>query len=291
MKIHALCVVKNESDVIEETLRAAVRWCDAIYVLDNGSWDGTWEKIQSLAHRLPAVTPYRQDSRPFDDGVRGDILRHYLSRARRRDWWCVLDADEFYLDDPRHFLGAVPSHYDAVWLQLYTYLFTEEDLASYADHPPLYDDASRVLERLRHYVVGDYSELRFFRHSCALADIPPVGAQRIYPKRIRLKHFPYRSPQQIQLRLETRREPMRRGEFVHEKRSNWVPGGVLEPGPARLEQIPQSWEERVVASAHCHLDTGDGIYPEPRPWTPPGRPGGAAGLRSWLQSVLSPFMA
>jgi glycosyltransferase involved in cell wall biosynthesis len=65
MKIHALSVVKNEVDIIEDTLRAAVSWADSIYVLDNGSHDGTWEAVQKLGRELPAVVPYKQDPRPL----------------------------------------------------------------------------------------------------------------------------------------------------------------------------------------------------------------------------------
>ena len=60
MKIHGLCVVKNEADIIEQTLRSAATWCDWIYVLDNGSSDGTWEKVQRLARGLPAKEPGRR---------------------------------------------------------------------------------------------------------------------------------------------------------------------------------------------------------------------------------------
>src|SRR5687768_2343461 len=105
MRIYGLCVVKNECDIIEQALRAASVWCDAIYVLDNGSTDGTWERVQDLARDLPKVIPFLKDSRPFDDGIRNVIFRQYRSRAKADDWWCILDADEFYIDDPREFLA------------------------------------------------------------------------------------------------------------------------------------------------------------------------------------------
>lgn len=51
MKIHSICLVKNESDIIAQTLKAAVNWSDFIYVYDNGSTDGTWEKVISLSEK------------------------------------------------------------------------------------------------------------------------------------------------------------------------------------------------------------------------------------------------
>ena len=48
MKIFAISIVKNEADVIEQNLKEAELWADKIFILDNGSTDGTWEIIQSL---------------------------------------------------------------------------------------------------------------------------------------------------------------------------------------------------------------------------------------------------
>src|SRR5262245_20214359 len=286
MKIHGLCVVKNEVDIIEETLRAAARWCDSIYVLDNGSTDCTWEKVRALARELPAVVPFMQDARPFDDGIRGVILRQYADRAEPGDWWCMLDADELYIDDPRAFLAAIPRRYQAVWMQLFVYLFTDRDLATYRQDPERFH-AQPIEQRLRHYVSGDYSELRFFRHSDALTHVPGAGLHPIFPHRIRMKHFAYRSPEQIQKRLETRREPMQRGEFLHEKRANWVMNGVIVPGPAQPSDLPQSWEERIKLSSRCHFDRQDGRYAEEDlTWTPPQPPAWPVRLRSHARSLL-----
>jgi glycosyltransferase involved in cell wall biosynthesis len=290
--IHGLCVVKNEADIIAQTLRAATGWCDRIYVLDNGSRDGTWETVQALAEDLPSIRPYRQDPRPFEDSIRGDILRAHLNLANIRDWWCILDADEFYIDDPRVFLARVPRRYNGVWMQRYEYLFTDADLAAYEQHPELYADTVPIEDRLRYYVVGEYSELRFFRHSRKLMDVPGQALYPIYPRRIRLKHFAYRSPAQIQRRLETRLEPMQRGIFPHEKRANWLPGGTVVLGPAHPDELPRSWDERVTPSAGCHFDRRDGFYAEPVVgWIPPQRADGVrrVGIRrlgSWIGSWL-----
>ena len=286
MKIHGLCVVKNEADIIEQTLRAAARWCDSIYVLDNGSTDGTWEKVQALAQELPAVIPFMQDSRPFDDSIRGVILRHHLSRANPNDWWCILDADEFYIDDPRSFLSRIPPRYQAVWMQLFVYLFTDKDLETWRQYPELFH-ALPIEQRLRYYVNGDYSELRFFRHAESLEYVPGADLHPIYPHRIRMKHFAYRSPEQIQARLEIRREPMQRGEFLHEKKANWVMNGRIVPGPAKPSDMPQSWEERIKLSSRCHFDRQDGHYAgEDQAWVLPKPPAWTTRLRSQARALL-----
>src|SRR5689334_2374515 len=129
MRIRALSLVKNEADIIAHNLKAASEWCDAIYVFDNGSADGTWEIVQAMAGSIEAIVPFKQDSKPFSDSLRQEIFAHFRDAARPGDWWCILDADEYYVDDPRAFLGRVPDMYRSVWPQLYTYLFTEDDAA------------------------------------------------------------------------------------------------------------------------------------------------------------------
>ena len=49
MKIYAISLIKNEADIIEKNLIEASKWCDKIFVYDNGSTDGTWEIVKSLS--------------------------------------------------------------------------------------------------------------------------------------------------------------------------------------------------------------------------------------------------
>ena len=251
--IHGLCLVKNEADVIAQTLHAASRWCDHIYVFDNGSADGTWEIVQGIARDNPRWCRSRPipSRSPTPSATRSCAT--YRSHARAGDWWAILDADEFYIDDPRAFLAQVPGRVRAVWPQIYSYLFTDIDADSWRRDPSRYAPDVPLGERLRHYVLGDYTELRFFRHEPGLTEVPG-DLRPIYPERIRLRHYGYRSPDQIRIRLETRREPMLRGEFIHEKRSNWFPGGSAAPGPALPEDLPRGWQERIVPHGECLVE-------------------------------------
>ena len=42
-RFHALLPVRDEADIIGQSLRHMLTWVDAIYVFDNGSVDDTWE--------------------------------------------------------------------------------------------------------------------------------------------------------------------------------------------------------------------------------------------------------
>ena len=245
-----MCLVKNEADIIVETLQAARQWCDFIYVFDNGSTDGTWELILDLSEESnDQLVAYKHDPAPYRNSLLGEIFDHYRANSCEDDWWCRLDADEIYIDDPRIFLATIPDRYEVVWGAFFQYYFTNRDLALYERDPPLYSDDVPVEQKLRYYK-NNWSERRFFRYRKQLTYEPggesawPRGLGDAYPVRIRIKHFQYRSPQQIQKRLDTRREAVSRGRaFRHEER-----------------YVEQSWRARVADASQLEYDDFDGRY-------------------------------
>jgi hypothetical protein len=268
MQIHGLMLVKNEEDIIAHTLTSAAKWCDYIYVLDNDSSDCTWDIVNELARTLPQVVPFQQAAEPYENSLRRKIVRHYFDNASEGDWWHILDADEICIDDPPSFLSRVPPHFKAVWKQEIAYSFTEADLAKYESNPMLFEQTP-IEQRFRYYC-ADYSEMRFFRHSATIGVESWGALSPVYPKRVRIKHFQYRSPAQIQKRLDTRREIIRSGRsFLHESRSFRLTGKFPERGKPLLEcDVPLNWEERIVSTAKLHYDNRDGNF-EGKAWSPP----------------------
>ena len=269
MTIHGMCIVKDEADVVAPCLEAAAEWCDHIYVLDNGSTDGTWEAVQELAARIPGLVPWKSEDVPFSDGLRAQIFNHFRSGSRVGDWWVRLDADEFYIDDPRIFLAKVPERYRVVWTASFSYYFTDNDAELFRADSQRYADAVPVQEKIRHYV-NHWGEPRFFRFSPDIEWDGEGGFPEFvltsagYPVRIWLKHYPYRSPQQIAKRLAARYGAVQRGVFGHEAIANWgdavagVRSGREPAGEAAMEFATLRWEDRVVPAASLDYDHHDG---------------------------------
>ena len=257
--IFAMCLVRNEADVIAQCLRAASAWSNAIFVYDNGSDDRTWEIVQDLARVIPRVIPFRQEKKPFADSLRGEIFERYRFCAADGDWWCRLDADEFYIDNPRVFLKHVSPLADVVWSASFQYYFTEKEAERYRLNPEAFADGVPVEQKCRHYR-NDWSEPRFFRYHKSLIydafDWPrPLGPSS--PWRIRLKHFQYRSPDQISRRLATRHDSMAAGLFRHEKVPDWssrINTGQQTVRGAVPGFLPSKWEERIVDSRFLNRD-------------------------------------
>jgi glycosyltransferase involved in cell wall biosynthesis len=266
MKVFSLLVAKDEADIVSETIRAALTWSEAVCVLDNASSDGTWEAVIDLARETGRVFPYLRTDEEFFDGIRARLYNAYRHLAGPGDWWCRLDADEFYVDDPRDILATVASEHNAVYGSMFKYYFTGADAATYRADPATWL-AEPVRQRLRWYR-NDWSELRFHRHlpraRWVTTPWPEVAAVP-YNQRIRLRHYQYRSPDQIVHRLLIRRSV---DTFAHE-RARWA---IFPHEPTPEEP----WLERTADESLLDHDDGRSplierpelIGPLPRP---PGR--------------------
>lgn len=243
MKIHAICLTKNEADVVAECLTEAARWCDRIYVYDGASTDGTWEKVQALAS--DKIVAWRSDGAVFREGLRAEVFDAFKHEVDEGDWWCQLNADEFYVEDPRAFLSAVPRRHHLVWGVNVQYYLTAEDVQG----APFSGEFRRDRERIRRYRV-DCAERRFFRHRRRLhwdwQDAWPRHLGVVHPGLIHYRHYPYRSPQQIQMRLDVRRDNRARGFEGWEHASQ------------------ETWQEKLAPAEGLHFDAQDGqfIIPE-----------------------------
>ena len=121
-------------------------------------------------------------------------------------------------------------------------------------------------QRLRYYL-NHWGEPRFFKHNDDIRWNTDYGFPEFvygalaYPVRIWLKHYQYRSPEQIQRRLLTRRAAIAAGNgFLHEAAANWAAlvAGARHNRPdlsgVRPELAGACWEDRIVAAASLDYD-------------------------------------
>ena len=224
MKIFAICMMKNDADIIEYLLTESSKWAYKIFIYDNGSTDNSWEIVKELAKTNEQVVPFMKEDIMFRPYLRKKVFDKYKDLAQEGDWWCLsLDTDEFYIDDPREFLPKVPKIYQAVISESYEYKLTWEDIEEFEFTNTSPHDA----ELLQYYSPKTYGELRFFRHRDKFVwedkSYPPRRVGVKYLKGIRLKHLQYRSPLQIQKRLDLRRKVMESGyrKWKHDDYERW----------------------------------------------------------------------
>lgn len=216
--------MNNDSDIIEYLLEDHSVWADKIFIYDNGSTDNTWELINEIAKINPKVIPWKKEKRPFNPGLRAELYNEYRNHAREGDWWCfMMDTDEFYVDDPREFLSKVPKFYQVVWGDAFLYCLTWEDVDEFS----FTNSSPHDSNQLKYYQPYTFTEPRFFRHRDRLKwsnDMPkPDRIGVAYPQKIRFKHYQFRSPLQIQQRLDLRRKSTEEGykRWSHTNQLDW----------------------------------------------------------------------
>lgn len=256
MRVFSIAVTKNEADVIAANLLEAQEWSEAIFVMDNGSTDGTWEIVQDLASRNSRIVAWKQWDTPFLNGLRGHVYQHFKHRAGEGDWWCMrLDSDEFYVEDPRSVLQRVPACHHVVCKDSIEYRLTKEDLAEHEFTGRFEEDRDKI----RYYLPHTYVEVRFFRHRAGLAwdeRLPfPTHMGIIARERVPARHYKFRSPQQMMRRVEARQQVIRDASEVH---------GSDHPGIPRWAHVPaDAANDRGELHDRAELWYDDGSIPVP----------------------------
>jgi glycosyltransferase involved in cell wall biosynthesis len=252
VRLYALALVKDEADVIGQSITHALDFCDRVVVLDNGSTDDSWAVVEELGRRHPGVViPWGVERRPFERRLRGLMYDELRTELTEDDWFLQLDADEFLLEDPRPALArAAAKGYDRIRTWQAQFQFTDVDLARWEAGE---DDRSLPIEERRHHFVVDWRESRFWRNrpdqawGTSNASTVPQFAQRAAPWALVNRHYQYRDPEQIQHRIEVRAAVRSEEAFGHvtsedwrqhvvpaSKLRVWHPGEPLRPWPWRF---------------------------------------------------------
>ena len=197
MKLYGLLVAQNESDVIEDTLDYLQRLnvYEAILFFDLGSVDDTFEKALKFKDIL-----YRPQKLNvlYTEKLRYDLLEEHRSLYREGDWISLVDADEFYVDNPVEFIHQAEEE-NANCIQTYQiqFMYTDLDLRDSKNE----DCTLPIYERRKHYLIN-WSEERFYKY------LPDAffSRSKLFSKRLLNRHYQYRTSEQMQIRIKTRLE-------------------------------------------------------------------------------------
>jgi glycosyltransferase involved in cell wall biosynthesis len=132
MKLNAIVMVKNEADIIEETLLHALAFCDGIFVFDNGSNDGTSEILERMSGTHNKIVVDFSSDCPYRNQLRNRIYNKRHMDFSDEDWWYILDADEMLVEDPRPYLERARERgYSCMSVWQAQFYFTDEDYQHY----------------------------------------------------------------------------------------------------------------------------------------------------------------
>lgn len=211
MRFHSILFVRDEADVIEQSLTHNAKWCDHIYVYDTGSTDETWDIVMDCASRYRQIVPVQRSAVWWHDGLRAMVFNQFRERSEDGDWWIRLDGDEFYHVSPRDFVKELEPHESAIYHAYYNFKLTDQEAQRLSSRESIMKEReSTVPDRRRHYVTYfDHGEPRFFRYRRSMQWNPemfaPFNAGYVASKRIPIRHYPHRDPLQMERRFFLRK--------------------------------------------------------------------------------------
>ncbi|TPV59008.1 glycosyltransferase family 2 protein [Aestuariibacter sp. GS-14] len=202
MKLNAILIVKNEADIVEESLLFAMKFCHKIYVYDNSSTDGTWQIVQSMADRFKEIVIYGQAGQASNGHIANRIYNQYSRHYGELDWWYIPGADELLCETPVPLLEeAAEQGKTCVSAWQARFYFTDRDY-QYFDS----EDVSKPVSQRRKFYAINWKEERFFINkpgelwSEDAGERMPPWANKPFKKAPVCRHYPERTPLQINAR-------------------------------------------------------------------------------------------
>jgi len=91
---------RNEGDILEEIIDAALPHVDSMFIADDGSSDDSWPYIQSIARRRPDKIEYIRNTRNNSvDRQRTPMLDEIRKRYKAENTWVqIFESDIMVVD-------------------------------------------------------------------------------------------------------------------------------------------------------------------------------------------------
>lgn len=295
MRIHGLMVIRDEDDIIHESLSRLLDWIDCVYILDMGSTDHTWEIVNEVARKDRRIVPFKSCLYRFDDSIRGYIFNTFRYRFRDGDWIVRTDADEIYHTEPRTFLNQrVRPDESCVYLAWYYFRLTTKEVEDYETGKLVTsEDRQRsISERRRYYKIPQYTEPRMFRYRSSMkwpsSRTIPFNAGCPARERIPIRHYPHRDPDQMRKRYLLRSSMMKLNAEAgpHWKLDRWQKD-VIEIDSATGQTRERTSTAEGLAAAEGHT-AGPLYFWQPGEELP--QLNGTAHLPHWSRHIIQRYV-
>lgn len=251
-------LVRDEEDILPQSLAHILTWCDALYIYDLGSVDRTWDIVQDFARKDKRIVPFMRRPTVYAEGVRCVLFNQYRDRLQNGDWFLKVDADEFYEITPPQFVAERLRPYESrVDLMWYLFRLTNREVDAYKTDADILADRKRPIEeRRRFYKIASFAEPRMFRYRTTMRWMPncawPFSMGILAAERLPIRHYPHRDPLQMQRRCQLRAGMVRLGgdAFPHWKLEDWRKDVVDVEGDASKRGERTSNEGLNAAPGH-----------------------------------------
>jgi Glycosyl transferase family 2 len=143
MEITGFMTIKNEWPLAAVSIsHALINHVDRMYVVDNGSRDGTWQGLKILQEIFPdRLVVIYYESEYYNQKAISHALGHLgFNQEKQAHWALSLDADEFLIknfpETLKEYVESASSKWNSIALAVQNYIppqgFQDEDLDLYA---------------------------------------------------------------------------------------------------------------------------------------------------------------
>ena len=211
MRCHGLMLVRDEADILPESIPHYLSWIDGLFVMDLGSTDGTWDLLRDFASRDSRLVLHSTRDLVFHEGLRAILFDYYRNRFSAGDWIVKADADEFYDVPPPLFVQKYLRPRDTcIYVQWFYFRLTNLEIEAIEQNgvTPAQERSRPIAERRRFYKMPTHGEPRMFRYRPSMRwparHAFPFNAGYVAPARIPVRHYPHRDPWQMAARYRLR---------------------------------------------------------------------------------------
>ena len=254
MATFGVCMVKDELDVVEGTVRHMADEVDHVIVADNGSTDGTREVLEELAAVLPLTV--------LDDPDPAYYQSHKMTRLATRaagagaTWVVPFDADEVWVASTRIADLLATTEACVASAALFNHLCTAVDPV--ADHP-----YRSMVWRQRDAAPLPKVAFRWERgaviHQGNHGVTLPSGGR--VEQLLEVRHFPYRSAAQFVSKARNGAAAYRAADLPENQGAHWRAYGDL------LDRYGEEALEDVFREHFWYLSpTDSGLINDPAPF-------------------------
>jgi glycosyltransferase involved in cell wall biosynthesis len=239
--IFGIAMVRDEEDVIEDTVRHMAGQVDRLVIADNLSTDGTRAILDRLATELPLTVLDDLDPGYYQSAKTSALAN--VAANNGATWVCPFDADELWSAPGMRiadFLGIVPGRFDIVHADLYDHVATAQDDPTIATPMrrlqwrrttpvPLPKVACRIRQNL---VIHQGNHGASYDHEA-----------RVFTERLMIHHFPYRTREQFTRKARNGAQAYAATDLPDHAGAHWRQYGAIAEGMGdeACSQIFDEW--------------------------------------------------
>ena len=253
MTVVGVTMVRDEADVIEHVIRHMTTQVDAIIVMDNRSVDGTTDILHSLESDTIAIVD--DPTVGYEQSKKMTTLAHTARDWYEADWIVPFDADEIWYAPN----GSISRFLDAYHNDHVVEANLFDHVATDLDDPNEINPIARLLWRRSYAAPLPKVAVRWDR-SLKIGMGNHDASYHFTPRhardRMAIRHFPYRSADQIVRKIRNGAEAYAATELPDHYGAHWRQwGAILErDGEDAIVDLFRKWHWRENPSQEINID-------------------------------------